>query len=178
MIKTVMTGLLASLAATGTPAQERPAIPGDFDGLVEMAINHVQALQAGHNGGWGMDKATNYDIDLNAGTITFFLPGGTPAKADAQLLGTWNPNDQTFLWGWDHPSAPPGTAVAAAALRDHAQANGIESLSSSQTTCVLESCFGLAATAILAGDLQGIYRIDAGGPWAYFGFGSVTLSSQ
>ncbi|MBM7068944.1 DUF6882 domain-containing protein [Actibacterium sp. 188UL27-1] len=178
MIKKVMTGLLAGLAATGAPAQDRPPLPETYEQLIEMAFHHAQALQAGHNAGWGMDKATSYDVDLSAGTITFFLPDGKKAQAAAQLLGTWNPNDETFLWGWDHPSAPLGTATASAALRGHASQHGIDQLSTPKITCDFEACFSIAATAILVADLQGIYRLDAGGPWAYIGFDTVTLSRQ
>lgn len=155
----------------------RPPLPTDFEGFQEMAFNHTQALMAGHTAGWRIDKAANWDVDLAGGHITWTFTDGKIARASAQLIATWSSQEDTFLWGWDHPSAPPGTAVAAQAVRDHAARHNIEQLLTGKVACSFEDGWQLAAMAVLAGDLQGVYRGQASDTaWAYIGFGNVTLS--
>ncbi len=154
-----------------------PPLPTEFDALVEFAGNHIAAQQLAHSGAWGLGDAERFDVDLQAGTITWmFTDRNMMVTAPAQLLGTWNPGDQTFLWGWAHPSAPPGTAVAAQAVKDWADQNGVVELQDRKIECDNDTCYSIAGIASPIGDLQGVYRFDAGGPWAYVGFGNVTLN--
>ncbi|MFV0523194.1 MAG: DUF6882 domain-containing protein [Acidimicrobiales bacterium] len=157
----------------------RPVLPTDYTALADMAMNHVGALQTGHEQAWGMSRATDFEGDLNEGWIRWTLPD-LVAEATMQLLGTWNPADETFLWGWDHPSAPPGSAVAAGAVKTFADKHGISELQTAKTTVAFDDGWPLAAIAVLLGDLQGIYRFEAspGGPWAYVGFDRVRLSRR
>jgi len=170
-------------AATGGGARNesggRPVIPTDYGPLVEMAMNHVSALQDVHVQMWHMDRSGTAAVDLVEGRIAWELPDRL-VTAPVELLGTWNPVDQTFLWGWDHPSAPPGTAVAAAATRDFANEHGIDELRQATVVCSFDDTWSLAAPAVLIGDLQGIYRLESspGGAWAYLGFGNVSISAR
>ena len=163
----------------GTGAENgkaRPPLPVTFDALQEMAFNHTQALMAGHEA-WGVAEAFKWDVDLDAGSISWFFLDGRTVKAPAQLIGTWTGRDDSFLWGWDHPSAPPGSAHAAAAVKAHAERHAIGELQASRRSCGFEEGWQLAAIAVLVGDLQGVYRGQASpGTWAYLGFGPVTIS--
>ncbi|MHA3915934.1 DUF6882 domain-containing protein [Halovulum sp. GXIMD14793] len=154
-------------------------MPTDYAGLTEMAFNHVSALQTAHQGGWKMGEAERVDIDLEAGVIVWIFADKL-VTAPAELLGTWNPDDQTFLWGWDHPSAPEGSAVSSLAVKEYADKHGIVELQTSKPSCDFDGCWKLAATAALIGDLQGVYRMEAApnGPWAYLGFGTVKLQKR
>ena len=167
------------LNANVAAAESAVTLPTTYDALLEAGFAHVQALQSVHEGTWKMSEADRYDVDLSAGQI-YWAYADKIVSAPAELLGTWNPSDGTLLWGWDHPSAPPGSAVATAALKSHADAHGIAQLQSSKTRCDFEECWKLAAAAGLVGDLQGISRFEAspGGPWAYIGFGNVTISPK
>lgn len=153
-----------------------PPLPPSYDELVARAFAHTQALMEVHAGPVGIAQATNWDVDLQAGSITWTLADRV-IRAPAQLIATWNAADETFLWGWDHPSAPPGTAIAAARVKAHADAHGITPLQSAKAACSFDEGWQLAAIAVLAGDLQGVYRGQASETaWAYIGFGPVTMS--
>lgn len=155
----------------------RPPLPTDFEGFKEMAFNHTQALMAAHTASWHIDHAENWDVNLVGSVITWTFADGKIARAPAQLIATWSNQEDTFLWGWDHPSAPPGTALAAQAVRDHAARHNIEQLLEKKVACSFDDGWQLATMAVLAGDLQGVYRGQASDTaWAYIGFGEVTLS--
>ncbi len=161
------------------PVAERPALPADFETLQEMAFNHTQALMSAHSESWGLGQAENWDVDLAAGQIMWTFADGKVARAPAQLIATWSSSENSFLWGWDHPSAPEGTAIASAALRAHAETHGIAQLLESKVECSMDDGWQLAAMAVLAGDLQGVYRGQASETaWAYIGFGNVSLSKR
>lgn len=151
-------------------------IPTTYAELLEFSINYVAMQQQAH-GAWGLGSDERWDVDLDAGVISWhFADRGHVARAPAQLLGTWNPADETFLWGWDHPSAPPGTAVAAQAVKTFADTYGVAELTTRSIACSFDDCYRIASTASPIGGLQGVYRGDAGGPWVYLGFGEVSLT--
>lgn len=125
-----------------------------------------------------MELADRYDLDLATGEINWLFPDRT-VRAPAQLLGTWSNQDETFLWGWDHPSAPNGTAIAAKALKGFADENNIQELQNRKQACDFEGGWSLAAMAVLVGDLQGIYRFQASETaWVYVGFGEIVISKD
>ncbi len=163
------------------PATESVAdkAPTSYVPLREFAWNHVAAQQSAHEGLWSMSTAERFDCDLAGSAITWFNTAkGMTVSAPCQLLGTWNPTDSSLLWAWDHPSAPPGTAVAAQAVKAFADANQIAELQSATIGCSRDEAYEITAIASPLGDLQGIYRFESapGAAWVYIGFGNVTMS--
>lgn len=171
----------AASASDGGPqpnGAERPLIPTDMKSLIGMAMAHTQALQKGHVESWGLGHSETWDVDLEAGTIRWVFADKV-ARAPAELIGTYSEKDGSFLWGWNHPSSPKGSAVAAAAVKSHADTHGLEQLQASKVNCGLDDCWSLSSTAVLIGDLQGVYRGNAAeGVYAFIGFGHVTLSAS
>jgi transcription elongation factor Elf1 len=85
----------------------------DFDTLVERAVEELKLKTAAHDGIWQLSQA-DWDVDQDAGTVVFTAPNGIIATCAVQIIGTYNTEDGTWLWGWDHPSVDP-------ALQDHAR---------------------------------------------------------
>lgn len=170
-------GSSGSGSSDGTGGAGRPVIPSDPAALREMAMAHTQTLMSAHEGLWHISEAQTWDVDLKAPEIRWIFADGRIVRAPVQLIGTWNSVDNTFLWGWDHPSATPETGIAAAAVKAFADKHAIASLQSAKAACTFEEGWDLAAHAVLIGDLQGIYRGQASDTaWAYLGFGQITLS--
>lgn len=175
--------LAAAPAPSDVPtAQEhtsnRPAPPADMKSLIGIAMAHTQALQKGHVETWGLGQGDRWDVDLQAGTISWTFADKI-VRAPAELIGTYSENDGSFLWGWNHPSAPEGSAVAATAVKAHGDAHGLKELQSGKLNCKLDDCWPLSSMAVFIGDLQGVYRGQAGdGVYAFIGFGRVTLEGN
>jgi hypothetical protein len=85
----------------------------DFDTLLDRSMEELRIKTAAHDATWQLSKA-DWDIDQDAGTITFTSPNGITATCPVQIIGTFNTLDNTWLWGWDHPSVDP-------ALQEHAK---------------------------------------------------------
>jgi hypothetical protein len=64
-----------------------------------------------------------WSASLDEGTLT---TGGRTFAVE--LLGTHSAADGSFLWGWDHPSAPPGRTALAERVRDEAAHRGVRAL--------------------------------------------------
>jgi hypothetical protein len=156
-----------------------PPLPVDFQGLMSRAGTHTDALMNEHESGWHISKAAHWGVDLAAGEITWYFPRGKNVRAPVQLIGTWTSTDETFLWGWDHPSAPAGSATAAMAVKAHAEKCNLTVLAERKLKCRFDEAWHYAALGVLAGDLQGVYRGQASEKaWAYLGFGRISVNKS
>jgi hypothetical protein len=58
-----------------------------------------------------------WDVDLDAALLTWSIDGAITTWCDAQLFGTFDGRDGSFLWGDRNPSVPPsGTARLARSM--------------------------------------------------------------
>jgi hypothetical protein len=174
--RTVACGVIGALnlAPPNALAQGRPVIPTNYADLLTMAREHVSALSYGHSA-WGFGREEHWAVDLDRGSIEWTLPDRM-VRAPAQLIGTWASDLGTYRWGWDHPSAPPGTAVAAAQVKAFADAHRLAELQVVEPACTREHARDLASIAVLVGYLQGLYIGQASRTaLAFIGFGEVEL---
>jgi hypothetical protein len=111
-----------------------------------------------------------------AGAITFTRDNGIQARAGVQIIGTYNPQDRTWLWAWDHPSIAPPLRVHAQTLRRYGEENGIRELTTQKLTCAENDCWRFTALACLLNEAQGGYRGPTDGPHVFMTYGAVTLS--
>ena len=80
---------------------------------VEMGLRTRTAIDL-----WGMDEAA-WAVDLDSGVITFTnAQKGLIVTAPVQLIGTFNGEDDTWLWGWDHPMVSGQIGDHARLVRD------------------------------------------------------------
>jgi hypothetical protein len=164
--------------ATDAHAEDgRPVIPTNYADLLRMAAAHVSALTQGH-GSWGLGRHQTWAVDLDRGTIEWRFSDRV-ARAPVELIGTWASDLGTYRWGWDHPAIPAASAPSAQAVKSFADTHRISELQSVELPCSLEQAQEIASTAVLIGDLQGLFVGQASRTaLAYLGFGEVTLSSD
>lgn len=165
--------LIATLLACPAVAQDIDPVDA-YIALRADAADHAAAELAFHNNTWQMDKAESYEIDLAAARITWTFADGHTATARAELIGTWHPN--TFLWGWAHPSAPPGSAQAAQAVKDWALETGLGHLTNPQPVTDLQGADSYASMATYLGLIEGVYVTEVRDEtWVYIGFDNLQL---
>jgi hypothetical protein len=166
-----------SCAAVHRMAGPPSSWPTTYAALAELSYEHLQTLMFAQNCVWKHDDAQTWHVDMTVGTITWQFQDKV-VRATGQLLGSWY--NGRFLWGWAHPSAPPGTAVAAMAVKGYADRHGIAELQAAQPDVSFEDSWKLVAIAALIGDLQGVYRGPSGshGTWAYIGFGPISIAND
>ena len=141
---------------------------------VEKAMNHLQTLTAAHDATWQLGQA-DWGVDQDVGTIEFTSPKGMIATAPVQIIGTYNTNDGTWLWGWDHPSVAPPLAAHAKKVEAFGRQNAFDVLTTRKLQIPEDQCWELTSLACLLNDAQGAYRGPAGSTLIFFTFGKVTL---
>jgi hypothetical protein len=155
--------------------KKRLAYPAGLDTQIERAVNGLRAMTAAHDGMWQISEAA-WNVNQDEGTITFDSPKGMRAKAPVQIIGSFNTQDGTWLWGWDNPSLEAPLVEHARKVRAYGQEKGYDILTTPKLVCPEDQCWELAALACMLCKAQGAYRGPAGTARVFMTFGNVTLS--
>jgi hypothetical protein len=91
--------------------------PSSYDTLLAQSMEELRAKTSAHDATWHLGEAA-WAVDQDAGTIVFTTPRGITATCPVQIVGTYNTDDGTWLWGWDHPSVDPALAEHARTVYD------------------------------------------------------------
>lgn len=148
--------------------------PRDY---IAASLEGLRIQTTAHAGAWRLGEEERWDLDLEAGVVTFTFVDGLVATAPIQLVGTFNSGDGTFLWAWDHPSAPLSLRRAAGKVRAWAQRHAVSRLLRRKIRCSEDDAWGYTALAARLSKANGAYRALAGegGPYVFFTFGAVSL---
>ena len=157
--------------------KKKLAYPPGLQSQVERAMNGLQAMTAAHDGVWQIGEAA-WSVDQDEGTITFDSPKGIRAKAPVQIIGTYNTQDGTWLWGWDNPSLETPLTEHARKVQAYGQEKGFDILTTPKLVCPEDQCWELAALACMLCEAQGAYRGPAGSARVFMTFGNVALSKS
>ena len=127
---------------------------------------------------WGLDTA-EWSADLNTGTITFVNDEKKlMVTAPVQIVGTYNTEDNTWLWGWDHPSVSESLSVAAQKVRDFGTEYHLEALTTRKLEISMEDAWGFAALACYLSGGEGCYTGSADTTKIFMVYGTVTISNK
>jgi hypothetical protein len=160
----------------GKPVQVPAGVPAlAFDTLLDQCVEELRLKTAAHDGIWQVGKA-DWDIDQDAGTIVFNSPNGMTATCAVQIVGTFNTEDNTWLWGWDHPSVDPALQAHARLCLAYGEEHGIEVLTAQKLGDASEDqCWQFTALACKLAGAQGGYRGPMGTTLVFVTFGQPSL---
>jgi hypothetical protein len=118
----------------------------ELTGLTELDLTIERAREAMRLrtetaiGLWGMDEAA-WAADLEMGTITFTsAQKRLIATAPVQVVGTLNTEDDTWLWGWDHPMVSGPIGDHARLVRDFGAKYDLQALTTRKIAATLQEC--------------------------------------
>ena len=150
-----------------------------IDTYVEASIEGLRMQTESHDAMWRITEADNWGVDQDAGEITWSFADGTTVVAPVQIIGTYNPNDGTFMWGWDHPSVQPALQESARLVRQFGEEHQISSFTQQKITIADESeAWEFVAVANRLAESNGGYRGDSGGPLVFMTFGKISISKD
>ena len=142
---------------------------------MEQAIIALQALTMAHDLSWQLGRS-QWNVDQDEGTIIFTTPRGMHVTAPVQIVGSYSTADNSWRWGWDHPSVAPGLDEHARTVRAYGEEKGFDLLTTHRFKCPEEQCWEFAALACKLNSAQGAYRGPHGKTRVFFTFGKVVLS--
>jgi hypothetical protein len=165
---------LALMIAFG---QSESKLPPDFPTLQKMSLEELKLKTDAHKGAWGLDKVTRWDLSQDSGQLVFTLPD-MKAVCPAQIIGTYNSEDHTWLWAWANPSIDDKLKADALKLRKYGEEHHIDRLTTRKWIGTEEDAWAMTALAVKLCGEQGAYRGPAGTTYAFIAFGEVVLSKK
>jgi hypothetical protein len=149
--------------------------PPELRRQIEKAMNGLSAATTAHDATLHLGQAA-WDVDQDTGRIAFTTPQGTRAEAPVQIIGTYNTEDGSWLWGWDHPSVAPALAEHAKKVLAYGREHGFTKLTTRKLQCTEEECWELTALAYFLCSANGAYRGPSGAARVFMTFGELRLS--
>ena len=125
-MKLIAITFLALLVLTPSFAQDQKALPSDFAKLQELSLDELELKTEANKKNWGLDKITRWDFTQGSGNLVFSLPDGTKAVSPAQIIGTYNSDDHTWLWAWANSSIEEKLKADARQLLKYGEEHHIE----------------------------------------------------
>jgi hypothetical protein len=147
----------------------------DPDLTLARANNEMEMFTRAAIDLWGMDVAA-WNADLEAGTITFTNDqSALVVKAPVQVVGTYNTDNGTWLWGWDHPSIPEPLREYARLARDFGERYGLDALTTRKIAASMDDAWEFTALACHLGGGQGGYSGPSGPTRVFMVYGEVEI---
>lgn len=157
-----------------TTKESRPAGGAEYRALLDRSMEELRLKTMAHDAAWRIGAA-DWAVDQDTGLITFTGEEIT-ATAPAQIIGTYNTLDGTWLWGWDHPSVKDAMAHHARTVYEYGRKHGVAALTTRKLECNEADAWELTALACHLCEAQGAYRGPAGTALVFMTFGEVRLS--
>lgn len=148
----------------------------EYRALLDRSMEELRLKTAAHDSCWGLGTA-DWAVDQDTGLITF-TGKKMVATAPAQIIGTYNTQDDTWLWGWDHSSVADNMAEHARRVHDYGEQHGIPALTTRRLQCSEDEAWEFTALACHLCEAQGAFRGPAGTALVFMTFGDVTLSQS
>lgn len=121
---------------------------------------------------------SDWHLAQDKGEITFTSPDGIVATAPAQIAGTYNTDDGTWLWAWQNPSLADSMTTHSIVVRQYGEKRKIAELTTPKLGISEEKAWELAAVTCKLGNYQGVYRGPAGPTMVFITFGDVRLQKR
>lgn len=148
------------------------------DLTIARANNEMQLRTQAAVDMWGLDTAS-WAVDLALGTLTFINDEkGMVITAPVQVVGTYNTEDETWLWGWDHPSVREPLGEFAQRVRNFGEQYNKEKLTTRKIAASMDEAWEFTALACYLGSGEGGYSGLSGSTRVFMVYGSVTISKK
>jgi hypothetical protein len=142
--------------------------------IIARSMEELRIKTAAHDRLFQIGRAA-WRLDQDTGLITFTGPSGIITSAPAQIVGSFNTVEGTWLWAWDNESVNPKLRVHAALTREYGEKHGIGELTSRKISTTEDKCWEFAALTCHLGNYQGAYRGPGGDTMVFITFGEVKL---
>lgn len=138
----------------------RPRLDAAGDWLVKRNIQLARD--------WGVGLERDYAFDQETGRLVLKFGGRRTIAAQGQILGSFDPRDRSFMWGWANPSIQPEICEDAARLKAEGEQLGLAALTTPVQTVAFDNLLPLLALAAQDGGADGVYRCMVNGSTSLF----------
>ena len=151
----------------------------DLEAFMSASIEGLQLATTAHAQTWHLGSEKTWNVDQGNGTLQFSFEDGVFASAPAQIIGTYNAQDGTFMWGWDHPSVRPGMQAHAKKVQVWGRQHRFPEFRTAILECTQERAWGYTAIAMRLAQATGAFRAPANpSTFVFMTFGTVNLQKD
>jgi hypothetical protein len=150
----------------------------EFNGLLDTSMEELRLKTMGHQAGWRFGQARRWSLDQSRGDLLFTFDDGVVATCPAQIIGSFDSADGSWLWAWANPSIADALNRDSLRVREYVQQRQIARLTSAEWACTEAEAWRMAALACKLCEGQGVYRGPAGTAFVFITFGRVELSKK
>jgi hypothetical protein len=147
----------------------------DLSTLLLQGEDIIGQLARAHQS-WGLGSADRWDLDQTTGLIRWTFPDKT-ASALAQILASFSPASNSWMWAWANPSILPKMSRDARSLRQWGDAHGQQLFSRPKFDADEQTAATLVALAVRITRATGLYRGPAPNTYVIITFGPITLTN-
>ena len=148
----------------------------DVEALIADSYKSLQLVTEEHRKNWQLGQEKAWAVNETSGKISFTFADGAVASAPAQVVGTFQVQDKTFTWGWQHPNVVPQLQRHAQRVREFGMEFGAEELITQHIPCTERRAWEYTALAMLLAEANGAYCLQTQpDTFVFMTFGEVAL---
>jgi len=171
-VANLLGGLLVN-AVHGVPEDQTPETQ-----RLSAALTWLQRQSAEHSANWGLGGEASWNLDMNEGWLRWTFADGRVVQAAVQVVGTYNTKNNSFMWGWDHPSVHEPLRRAAQRVRLLGQELSVPRWTTRTVYCTEDEAWQFTALAAQQDGAAGAYRGNANGTWVYMSFDELSIDGN
>jgi hypothetical protein len=130
-----------------------------YEEWVERARAITRQRIADAKAKFGLGKYKRYQLDLPTATIRFYDERDVEKVcADIQVAGSWSPDSDSWMWGWENESLPEAAVDRMIKVFDTGVRTAVEKLQHMFGSCDEGEAWSMASLACEILDAESVYR--------------------
>ena len=149
----------------------------EFKAFIEGSMEGLRLQTEAHQGTWSFGKSERWDFSQDTRELVFTFRDMI-VRAPAQIIGSFDNQESTWMWAWANSSIADSLARDAVRVREYGERHSIRRLTTPSWPGEEMDGWHIAALANRLCESNGVYRGPAGTTFVFFTFGQVQLSKK
>lgn len=149
----------------------------EFKALIEGSMEGLRLQTEAHQGAWGFGQSQRWDFSFDTGELVFTFPNMI-VRAPAQVIGSFDSEEGSWMWAWANPSIPETLARDSIRAREYGEHHHVQRLTTPSWPGDEMDGWQMAAFANRLCESNGVYRGPAGTAFVFLTFGKIQLSQK
>ena len=149
----------------------------EFKAFLNGSMEGLRLQNESHQRTWGLGKSERWDFAQDTGELVFTFPDQI-VVAPAQIIGSFNSQDRSWLWAWANPSIRDSVKQDSIKVREYGEQHRIQRLTTAGWQGEEADGWQMAALAGRLCGSNGAYRAPSGANFIFITFGTVRISKR
>lgn len=146
----------------------------EFKAMLAGSMEGLRLQTEAHQGTWRLGKSERWDFSQDTGELLFTFPD-LLVRAPAQIIGSFDSQQNSWIWGWANTSIAESLPRDSARVREYGEQHHIRRLTTPSWPGEEIDGWHMAALANRLCETNGVYRGPAGTTFVFFTFGDIQL---